>query len=60
MHNITFPWFSSGLPGYQGWLVVQFRFLPLRLRFYRMWARVVPPAPGTPAEVAQAMAEVGR
>ena len=57
--HITLPWFSR-LPGYQGWLVVQFRFRRPRIRSYRMWARLAPPAPGTPADVARAMAEVGR
>jgi hypothetical protein len=57
MVSLTLPWFGlHGLPGYRGYLVVQ--AWPLRVQ--RVWARRCPLAPGTPAQAAQALIEVGR
>ena len=59
MTTITLPWFHL-IPGYRGHLVVRISLCPLRVQAWRMSARLVPPAPGSPADVARALAEVGR
>jgi hypothetical protein len=49
------PWFRRRIPGYREYLVLRITVKPLRI-----WARRHPPAPGTPADVARAMQEIGR
>ncbi len=58
--TLTLPWFTR-FAGYAGHLVVFVECLwPLRVAVNLVYARREPPAPGTPAQAARAVMEVGQ
>jgi hypothetical protein len=55
--TVTLPWFGRRIPGYREYLVLR---ITIQDHPLRIWARRQPPAPGTHADVARAMQEIGR
>jgi len=56
---LVLPWVPNRF-GYRGNLVVEVGLWPIRIRTRKIWSRRSPPAPGSPADVARGLTEVGR